>query len=39
VLLPEAAQKYGLLRDIDVDAEGFMHGWDAPGVGAAPEWS
>jgi len=34
VLLPEKAQKYGLVRDIEVDGEGFVHAWDAPGVGA-----
>lgn len=37
VLLPEAAQKYGLLRDIEVDAEGFVQAWDAPGIGAEPD--
>ena len=37
VLLPEAAQQYGLLRDIEVDAEGFVHAWNAPGVGAEPD--
>jgi L-alanine-DL-glutamate epimerase-like enolase superfamily enzyme len=34
VLLPEKAQKYGLVKDIEVDADGFVHAWDAPGVGA-----
>jgi L-alanine-DL-glutamate epimerase-like enolase superfamily enzyme len=37
VLLPDGAQKYGLLRDIEVDADGMVHAWDAPGVGAEPD--
>jgi L-alanine-DL-glutamate epimerase-like enolase superfamily enzyme len=37
VLLPEAAQRYGLLRDIEVDAEGLVQAWDDPGVGAEPD--
>jgi L-alanine-DL-glutamate epimerase-like enolase superfamily enzyme len=35
VLLPAAAQKYGLLHDIEVDGHGLVHAFDAPGLGAA----
>jgi L-alanine-DL-glutamate epimerase-like enolase superfamily enzyme len=35
VLLPAGAQKYGLAQDIEVDAQGFVHAIDAPGLGAA----
>jgi L-alanine-DL-glutamate epimerase-like enolase superfamily enzyme len=34
VLLPAAAQQYGLAEDIEVDREGFVHAPDAPGLGA-----
>src|SRR5690606_18122103 len=34
VLLPERAQKYGLVDDITVDSEGFVHTFDRPGLGA-----
>lgn len=34
VLLPDAAQKYGLASDIEVDAEGNVHAPEAPGIGA-----
>ncbi|MEZ5849267.1 MAG: enolase C-terminal domain-like protein [Hyphomicrobiaceae bacterium] len=34
VLLPDGAQKYGLLEDIEVDAQGLVHAIDAPGLGA-----
>ena len=34
VLLPAAAQKYGLARDIEVDAHGLVHAPGAPGLGA-----
>ena len=33
VLLPAAAQKYGLLQDIGVDADGLVHAPTAPGLG------
>jgi L-alanine-DL-glutamate epimerase-like enolase superfamily enzyme len=33
VLLPDAAQKYGLVQDIVVDPEGFVHAPSAPGLG------
>ncbi len=34
VLFPAGAQKYGLAQDIEVDAEGFVHAIDKPGLGA-----
>ncbi|MFT5445079.1 MAG: L-alanine-DL-glutamate epimerase-like enolase superfamily enzyme [Gammaproteobacteria bacterium] len=34
VLLPSAAQVYGLQEDIEVDAAGLVHAIDAPGLGA-----
>ncbi len=34
VLLPAAAQKYGLSEDIEVDAHGLVHAPTAPGLGA-----
>jgi L-alanine-DL-glutamate epimerase-like enolase superfamily enzyme len=34
VLLPDAAQKYGLVRDITVDRNGLVHAPTAPGLGA-----
>jgi L-alanine-DL-glutamate epimerase-like enolase superfamily enzyme len=33
VLLPDHAQKYGLLRDIEVDREGCVHAPEKPGLG------
>ena len=35
VLLPAAAQKYGLAHDIEVDRHGLVHAFDGPGLGAA----
>ncbi|HET7344155.1 MAG TPA: enolase C-terminal domain-like protein [Methylomirabilota bacterium] len=35
VLLPAAAQKYGLARDIEVDGAGLVHAPAGPGLGAA----
>jgi L-alanine-DL-glutamate epimerase-like enolase superfamily enzyme len=35
VLLPAAAQKYGLAEDIEVDAQGLVHALAGPGLGAA----
>ncbi len=35
VLLPEGAQKYGLVQDIEVDANGLVHAPTEPGLGAA----
>jgi L-alanine-DL-glutamate epimerase-like enolase superfamily enzyme len=34
VLMPPAAQKYAVIDDIEVDAEGFVHAVDGPGLGA-----
>ena len=34
VLLPDGAQKYGLLQDIEVDAKGLVHAPTKPGLGA-----
>jgi L-alanine-DL-glutamate epimerase-like enolase superfamily enzyme len=34
VLLPAAAQKYGLAEDIEPDAEGLVHAFEKPGLGA-----
>jgi L-alanine-DL-glutamate epimerase-like enolase superfamily enzyme len=33
VLLPAHAQKYGLVKDIEVDRQGFVHAPEAPGLG------
>src|SRR3989441_7070936 len=35
VLLPAGAQKYGLVHDIEVDGQGFVHAPEGPGLGAA----
>jgi L-alanine-DL-glutamate epimerase-like enolase superfamily enzyme len=34
VLLPAAAQKYGLAEDIEPDAQGLVHAFEKPGLGA-----
>jgi L-alanine-DL-glutamate epimerase-like enolase superfamily enzyme len=34
VLLPAAAQKYGLVDDIEVDGRGLVHAMNGPGLGA-----
>ena len=34
VLLPAQAQKYGLARDLEVDAQGLVHAMNGPGLGA-----
>ncbi|MEL0019267.1 MAG: enolase C-terminal domain-like protein [Rickettsiales bacterium] len=34
VLLPDASQKYGLVKDIEVDADGLVHAPMTPGIGA-----
>jgi L-alanine-DL-glutamate epimerase-like enolase superfamily enzyme len=34
VLLPAAAQKYGLVDDLEVDANGLVHALNGPGLGA-----
>jgi hypothetical protein len=33
VLLPAAAQKYGLMEDIEVDGQGLVHAPSGPGLG------
>jgi L-alanine-DL-glutamate epimerase-like enolase superfamily enzyme len=35
VLLPEGAQKHGLVADIEVDRDGLVHAPEAPGLGYA----
>ena len=34
VLLPDAANKFGLVEDITVDRNGLVHAPDGPGLGA-----
>jgi L-alanine-DL-glutamate epimerase-like enolase superfamily enzyme len=34
VLLPSESQKYGLLQDIEIDAQGMVHAPNGPGLGA-----
>lgn len=34
VLLPSASQKYGLIEDIQIDADGMVHAPSGPGLGA-----
>ena len=38
VLLPEAAQKYGLVYDIEVDRQGLVHAPEKPGLGYEIDW-
>ena len=38
VLLPDSAQKHGLVNDIEVDGEGFVHAPTAPGLGYEIDW-
>jgi L-alanine-DL-glutamate epimerase-like enolase superfamily enzyme len=33
VLLPDAANKFGLVKDIEVDRAGLVHAPSAPGLG------
>ena len=35
VLLPDAANKFGLVEDITVDRNGLVHAPSGPGLGAA----
>jgi L-alanine-DL-glutamate epimerase-like enolase superfamily enzyme len=35
VILPDAAQKYGLLQDLEVGSDGLVHVPQGPGLGAA----
>jgi len=38
VLLPEAAQKYGLVNDIEVDRQGLVYAPEKPGLGYDIDW-
>ena len=38
VLLPDSANKYGLVSDIEVDDEGFVHAPERPGLGYEIDW-
>lgn len=38
VLQPDAAQKYGLVQDIEVDADGLVHAPTKPGLGYEIDW-
>jgi L-alanine-DL-glutamate epimerase-like enolase superfamily enzyme len=38
VLLPDEAQKHGLVRDIEVDREGYVHAPTEPGLGYEIDW-
>jgi L-alanine-DL-glutamate epimerase-like enolase superfamily enzyme len=38
VLQPDSAQKYGLVDDIEVDGEGFVHAPTGPGLGYEIDW-
>ena len=38
VLQPDAAQKHGLVHDIEVDAAGLVHAPTAPGLGYEIDW-
>ena len=38
VLLPDVTQKYGLVHDIEVDKQGFVHAPEAPGLGYEIDW-
>ena len=38
VLLPDIAHKYGLVREIEVDKQGFVHAPEAPGLGYEIDW-
>jgi L-alanine-DL-glutamate epimerase-like enolase superfamily enzyme len=37
-LLPDAAIKYGLVSDIEVDSEGYVHAPEEPGLGYEIAW-
>src|SRR5262245_5551668 len=39
VLLPAGAQKFGLAQDIEVDRQGLVHAFDAPGLGASIDFA
>jgi L-alanine-DL-glutamate epimerase-like enolase superfamily enzyme len=38
VLQPDAAQKHGLVQDIEVDADGLVHAPTGPGLGYEIDW-
>ena len=38
VLLPDSANKYGLIADIQVDEEGFVHAPEGPGLAYEIDW-
>jgi L-alanine-DL-glutamate epimerase-like enolase superfamily enzyme len=38
VLLPDTAQKHGLVQDIEVDQAGYVHAPTGPGLGYAIDW-
>jgi L-alanine-DL-glutamate epimerase-like enolase superfamily enzyme len=38
VLLPDSAQKHGLVHDIEVDSEGYVHAPTGPGLGYDIDW-
>jgi L-alanine-DL-glutamate epimerase-like enolase superfamily enzyme len=38
VLLPDQAQKHGLVHDIEVDRQGFVHAPTTPGLGYEIDW-
>jgi L-alanine-DL-glutamate epimerase-like enolase superfamily enzyme len=38
VLLPEKDNQYGLVADIEVDNEGFVHAPEKPGLGYDIDW-
>jgi hypothetical protein len=33
VLLPDGAHKYGMLKELEIDAKGLMHAPGVPGLG------
>jgi len=39
VLLPAASQKYGLVQDIEFDADGYVHAPTSPGLGAVIDFA
>lgn len=39
VLLPDIAQKYGLVKDIEIDKQGFVHAPTSPGLGFEIDWA
>lgn len=38
VLMPDIAQKYGLVHDVEVDSQGFVHAPEEPGLGYEIDW-